>query len=70
MQDLPARLAQFSVDHFAHQVMGEAIAARPTCPCLLRAQHATADGLLQGLDPWLYPHIGYLPQQLRARLVP
>ncbi len=68
MQDLPPCLAQFGIDHFADQLMGEVIATRATCPGLLLAQHPTCDGLLQGLDSCLHPQLSHLPQQLRARL--
>ncbi len=68
VQDLPARLAELGVDHIAHQLMREAIAARAAPPCFSLAQHPAADGLLQGLDTGLHSHISHLPQQLRARL--
>ncbi len=51
--------------------MREAIAAPAACPwssCLLLAQDATRDGLLQGRDACLPLHLGHLPQQLRAHL--
>jgi hypothetical protein len=64
VQDLPPRSAQLRVDHFAQQIMGEAIAAQvPSCwfSGLLLAQEAMADGLLQGLDTCLHLDLGYLP---------
>ena len=69
MQDLPPCMAQLGVDHFAHQAMREAIAARTASPCSLLAQHPTADGLLQGLDAYLHRQLGHLPQTRGAHWV-
>ena len=48
VQDLPTRLAEIGVDYISDQVMGEAIAAQPACPCVLLAQEPASDSLLQG----------------------
>ena len=69
VQDLPPCMAQLGVDHFAHQAMREAIAARTASPCSLLAQHPTADGLLQGLDAYLHRQLGHLPQTRGAHWV-
>ena len=69
MQDEPARLAQLGVDHFAHQLVGEAIATRPAYSGLLLTQDVTLDGLLQGLESCLHPQFGHLPQQLCGGLI-
>src|SRR5260370_42657549 len=72
VQDLPPRLAQVRIDHVADQVMREAIAARTTSLCLVLAQDATLDGLLQSLQACVCSlssgqaaQLGHLPEKLR-----